>query len=216
MKVETMNRDNEIMPSDLFSGPPLSLLSEADRGLFLFEGDPEMTALVPLMAGWRLVLGERVLFLDGDNRFDPYPIVALAKRLGKEPKAFLASILISRAFTCHQMAALILRELPKGIARHRPKLAIVCAPMATFYDEAVPLIETRNLLTRTTEGLERLAKEIQIAILSPDPPVNVGKRARLPALLREKADRIFSVRRTNGIFSIAEAPSGSSTPAVPT
>ena len=209
-----MRQENETTPGDLFSGPPLSLLSEADRGMFLFEGDPSMMALTPLLAGWRLVRGERVLFLDGDNRFDPYPIVALARHLGKEPKAFLASILISRAFTCHQMAALILRELPKGILRHRPKLAIVGAPLATFYDEAVPLIETRNLLVRTAEGLERLAKEVLIAIFSPDPPVNVGKREGFPALLREKADRVFSVRRTNGIFSITEAPRGFPSPAV--
>ncbi len=41
---------------------PRSLISDTEGGLFLFYGDPALFALSPLLAGWRLELGERVLF----------------------------------------------------------------------------------------------------------------------------------------------------------
>jgi len=178
-----------------FQGPPLSLISDAQEGVFLFYGDPALFALSPLLAGWRLSRGERVLFLDGDNRFDPYPLVNLAKKIGGDPQLFLSSLFVSRAFTCHQMGALVLNQLRVETARHRPRLVILSAPLETFYDETVPLIEARNLLLHLTATLGQLASERIFVILSPFPPKSAGRRTFFLSHIKAQASRVFRVSR---------------------
>lgn len=177
-----------------FSGPPVSLISETGGGFFLFCGDLAAAALPLWMIAWRVLQGERVLFLDGDNRFDLYPIVDLAKRIGHDPKSFLASLFVSRAFTCHQMAVLITNELETGIERHRPRLILLAEPLATFYDEAVPLAEARALLARAVAYLTRVSREGLWVVILTAPPPSSHRRASLFSLISSAADRIFSVR----------------------
>ncbi len=68
-----------------FSGPPVSLISGMPGEVILFCGDAALWQISSQMIGWRLSQSERVLFLDGDNCFNPYPITDLAKRIGQEP-----------------------------------------------------------------------------------------------------------------------------------
>lgn len=179
--------------SVLFYGPPVSLISPRPGGLYLFFGDPALTLLAPRLIAWRLAQDERVLFLDGDNRFNPYPIVDLAKRLGKEPKDFLSAIFVSRAATCHQMATLITRQLPAAIVRYRCRLAVIASPLQTFYDEAVPFAEAKNLLSRAIPALKEAAREgVWIILLAPLSSRSGRPAAFLP-MLKRAADRIFSV-----------------------
>ncbi len=178
-----------------FQDPPLSLISDAKSGIFLFYGDPALFGLVPLLAGWRLSRGERVLFLDGDNRFNPYTLVELAKEIGHDPKAFLSFLFISRAFTCHQMGSLVLNQLQSGITAHHPRLVILCAPLETFYDESVPFIEAKNLLLHIVAALKRLAPDRIFVILSPFPQKSAGRRTFFLSHLKTTANRIFRVDR---------------------
>ncbi|HLG22907.1 MAG TPA: hypothetical protein VI382_08820 [Candidatus Manganitrophaceae bacterium] len=198
----------------LFKGPPLSLLSDAAGGLFLFHGDPALFALAPPLISRRLHRGERVLFLDGDNRFDPYPIVESAKRAGKDPESFLASIFVARAFTCHQMGTLILNQMAAGAARYRPRLILLASPLQTFYDEAVSYTEASRLLRRVGVQLRRTTREkIRIVILSPSPPKTAQKRASFLSFLKEQADRVFSVGRSEETLLITEErPAGVARP----
>lgn len=178
-----------------FRNPPLSFISDAKGGIFLFYGNPALFGLAPLLAGWRLSCGERVLFLDGDNRFNPYSLVALAKDTGHDPKAFLVSLFISRAFTCHQMGSLVLNQLQSGITAHLPRLVILCAPLETFYDEAVPFIEAKNLLLHIVTALGRLSPERIFVILSPFPQKSAGRRTFFLSHIKTAAERIFRVDR---------------------
>ncbi|MFQ5598802.1 MAG: hypothetical protein ACE5GK_12225 [Nitrospiria bacterium] len=176
-----------------FQDPPLSLISDATGGIFLFYGDPVLFGLAPLLSGWRLSRGERVLFLDGDNRFNPYPLVELAKEIGHDPKSFLSSLFISRAFTCHQMGSLVLNQLQSGISTHHPRLVMLCAPLETFYDEAAPFIEAKNLLLHIVTALARLAPDRIFVILSPFPQKSAGRRAFFLSHLKTTAEHIFRV-----------------------
>ncbi|MFQ5597698.1 MAG: hypothetical protein ACE5GK_06570 [Nitrospiria bacterium] len=186
-----------------FQGPPLSLISDAKGGIFLFYGDSALFGLAPLLAGWRLSRGERVLFLDGDNRFNPYPLVELAKEIGHDPKNFLSSLFISRAFTCHQMGSLVLNQLQSGLTTRHPRLAILCAPLETFYDEAVPFIEAKNLLLHIVAALRRLAPDRIFVILSPFPQKSAGRRTFFLSHLKTTAGRIFRVDRTRDTLQSA-------------
>lgn len=178
----------------LFSGPPVSLISGMPGGIVLFCGDDALWPLSLQMIGWRLAQSEQVLFLDGDNCFNPYPITNLAKRIGHDPRRFLSSIFISRAATCHQMTSLITRQLGAGIARHRPRLVLLAEPLATFYDEAVSFTERKTLLSRAVDALVRQAKEGTWIVVLTSPPPHSHKSASLLSIVRNAADRLFSVR----------------------
>ncbi|WDT69473.1 MAG: hypothetical protein MPW17_11810 [Candidatus Manganitrophus sp.] len=161
----------------LFSGPPVSLISGMPGGVIFFCGDAALWPLASEMIGWRLAQSERVLFLDGDNCFNPYPITNLAKRIGHDPRLFLSSIFISRAATCHQMTTLITRQLGIGIARHCPRLVLLAEPLATFYDEAVSFTERKTLLSRAVSTLVRQAREgTWIVVLTSPSPLRTSRR----------------------------------------
>jgi len=188
----------------LFSGPPVSLISGMPGGVIFFCGDAALWPLASQMIGWRLSRSEQVFFLDGDNCFNPYPIVRLAKRIGHDPHRFLSSILISRAATCHQMATLITRQLGAGIARHRPRLVLLAEPLATFYDEAVSFTERKTLLSRAVNTLVRQAREGAWIVILASPPPSSHKSASLLSLVRNAADRLLSVRMNENEILIRE------------
>ena len=176
-----------------FSGPPVSLISGMPGGLILFRGDAALSHLSSRLISWRLAMRERVLFIDGDNRFNPYPIANLAKRIGRDPGTFLSSIFISRAFTCHQMSSLITRQLGDGIARHRPRLVLLAEPLATFYDESIPHLERKTLLSRAVAALARSAREGTWIVMLASAPSS-RKQALLFSMIHHAAQRVFSVQ----------------------
>src|SRR5574341_146440 len=47
------------------------------------------------------------IFVDGGNGFDPYLLSKLATINRENPREILSRVIISRAFTCHQLASLI-------------------------------------------------------------------------------------------------------------
>lgn len=177
--------------------PPFDTLKPARGGLFLLYGDRAILRLGPLIVARRVALSsEPLLYLDGANTFDPYPIVGAARRAGKNPDAVLRSIYVSRAFTCHQMEALIVRELPRAVRHHRPEAAILAGLLETFYDENVPSSETACLLQHALRRLTQMAADgARILILSADPPKPVDGRGGMTDLIRARADRAFRARR---------------------
>jgi hypothetical protein len=178
----------------IFPSPLVSILSSAKGGMFLFYGDSALFDLSAPLAIWSLRLGEPVLFIDGDNRFNPYPLTDLAKKIGLDPEPLLLNLQISRAFTLHHMDALI-NTLPAQIARYRSKFVILSSPLETYYDEAIPLIEAKNFLRRSIIKLSNLAKKgIFIMVLSPLPPKQAKSRADFLSLFKQKAARSFLVK----------------------
>ena len=176
-----------------FQGPPFSLISGDDGGVFVFYGDPSLFLLSPLLAAWRLNHRERVLFLDGNNNFNPYPLVRLAREMGQDPDDFLSSLFVSRAFTCHQMASLVFHQLQTGITEHQPRLVILAGPLETFYDESIPFIEAKNLLLHMLTALSQKATGRIFVILSPFPKKNSGRCTFFLSHMKEQASRVFRV-----------------------
>lgn len=56
--------------------------------------------------------GIQVIYICGDNRFDPYAIARLAKQLRHSREAALSRILVARAFTGYQFDELVRRLEP--------------------------------------------------------------------------------------------------------
>ena len=73
---------------------------------------------------------------DGANSFDPLLIAKIARRAGLIPEELLGRIHISRAFTCHQMEALVVERLAGAFRRFGTNVAIVSGLLDTFPHEA--------------------------------------------------------------------------------
>ena len=98
------------------------------------------------------------LFIDGYNSFDPY---LLSNLVGKQekPKEVLSKIILSRAFTCHQLASLIIREL-KNIIHIFPSTFIAISDMLHMFTDPesdVHYDETKKIVTKMLKSIRNLA-----------------------------------------------------------
>jgi hypothetical protein len=113
-----------------------------------------------------LLHGETVVAVDGGNRFDPYEIGKAARALGGDGKEALSRIRVSRAFTCHQMEALLVRKLPSALARYDARLALVLGLPEAFTDADVPYAEACRLFRSCLSALRRIAlKGIRVVLV---------------------------------------------------
>lgn len=126
--------------------------------LVVLLGDEALPRAMSLTAV-SLAGGEAVLLLDGGNRFDAYPIARAARRWRMPPEDLLRRLFVSRAFTCHQMSALVRESLRPEIERRGARKAIILSLLHTFLDEDVPEREACTLLQGAVESLRRIARE---------------------------------------------------------
>ena len=106
-----------------------------------------------------LLSGEPVVAVDGGNRFDPYEVARAERALGGTGREALSRLLVSRAFTCHQLEALLARRLPAALSRSRARVALVLALPETFADEDVPYAEACRVFRGCLSALRRLSRE---------------------------------------------------------
>ncbi len=106
-----------------------------------------------------LLSGEPTVIVDGGNRFDPYEIARAERALGGSGQAGLSRLLVSRAFTCHQMEALLSRRLAPALARSGARLAVVLGLPETFADADVPCAEASRVFRGCLSALRRIARD---------------------------------------------------------
>jgi hypothetical protein len=106
-----------------------------------------------------LLSGEAVVAVDGGNRFDPYEVARAERALGGSGREALSRLLVSRAFTCHQLEALLARRLPDTLARSHARVALVLGLPETFADEDVPYVEACRVFQACLSALRRLSRE---------------------------------------------------------
>jgi hypothetical protein len=134
-----------------------SLLPASSGAIHLVIAPHAGTALITETAA-RLALAGQVRVLDCGNRFNVYPVAKAVRRLTAEMDPVLDRILLSRAFTCYQVLALLRQETSP-----RPAPILVVDLLATFLDENIPLTESRRLLTLSAERASLLEALMQTA-----------------------------------------------------
>ncbi len=129
-----------------------------------------------------LLRGETVVAVDGGNRFDPYEIGKAARALGGDGKEALSRILVSRAFTCHQMEALLVRRLPAALERYDAGLALILGLPESFTDADVPYAEACRLFRSCLSALRRVAGNgvRVVAVGRAEAPREAGYRSPAP------------------------------------
>ncbi len=137
-------------------------------GLILLQGVPFVMRLGLTIAVRSLLAGDRLCWVDGVNAFDPYAVARLAKRAGRSPKELLARVYVSRAFTCHQLHALVVGRLPRAV-RELPADGVVAVGLgATFHDHEVSPQEAAALFDEVVQALERLATQgVPVLVVNP-------------------------------------------------
>ena len=95
------------------------------------------------------------IFVDGGNGFDPYLLSELAAASKENPKEVLSRIMISRAFTCHQLASLV-KETAKVTKTFPANLVAVSDMLHLFTDpeSEVDDYEIEMILPKMLEHLK--------------------------------------------------------------
>jgi hypothetical protein len=172
---------------------PLLLEKMLQPRLMLFWGahTPTRTLLVALTA--LAAQGHELRLFDGGNRFDGYFVARMARRFVSgngplDPHAILKRIRLSRAFTCFQLAELI-ENTPIS-----PEPLFILDFLSTFYDESVPLRDTKRLLSLTIAHLKRLAASGPVIVGAREPRALVKDRWTLLDQLQIAADNAWLLR----------------------
>lgn len=164
-------------------------------GLYLIYGDIYATDLAQKLLARPLFSQTPVIVLDGNNSFNLYLYTRLAKHFARPPEQFLRLIKISRAFTCHQMVSLAQRTR-QAAEKYHAGLVVVLGPLATFYDENVPLFET-NKLFKKFQGILRDLANSGLKVLLACPEATIQQRSQyLEALKRGAAFRLACERHS--------------------
>lgn len=164
----------------------MDILSDALPGRLLLFFAPAGLAREKLaMVVARLALGGSLFVIDGGNDFDAYAVARAVRRQTHSLDHVLARIRLARAFTCYQMMALLARTPAAACP------AVVMNFLSSFYDDNVPLPESRLLLQAAVGHLHRLSRVAPIIVHTGPPPV--GQPERLPLLhdLRAASGHVY-------------------------
>jgi len=135
-----------------------------------------------------LALRGHVLVVDGGNRFDGYALARTLRRRTPQVRTALKQILLSRAFTCYQMVAM-LAELP---ADGTP--VIILDMLSTFLDENVRLTKRQRLLEESVNLLRRISAGAPVAVWARTRSPDNREDQRLLTPLLEVAHDIWKLQ----------------------
>jgi len=99
--------------------------------------------------------GGTVYYVDGAMRCNPFSMARVLRSRRSDPSGPLSRILIARAFTAHQMDALVREALPA--VRPAPSLAIVSGLDSLLSDAEVKDDEAAGMLGNCAASLEAIA-----------------------------------------------------------
>ncbi|RJP21301.1 MAG: hypothetical protein C4520_09815 [Candidatus Abyssobacteria bacterium SURF_5] len=182
----------EAIRADLKTASPANLITVYGRSA------SSITYLALYMAFAGVAHRVPVVFLDGGNSFNPYLISKLARRIGARPEELLSRVYISRAFTCHQMQALVVDRLEDALRKYSTRVAIVSGLLDTFYDQDVPFGEAYALLNSAATEFVRLAEgSARILLACPDTHLPLADRQKVfLSLLKKVSQKVLHCEDT--------------------
>ncbi len=160
--------------------PPTSHLWKLPtRGLSVLHGSGEASKLNHYFLPRLLLQGQRVLFLDGANCFNPRLLSRFARHRGIPFEQFSRQIQIARAFTCFQLTELTAR-VPRMLERFPANVLMVTALPDLYFDEDIKDWNARVAFEQALRNLRQLAPlPLSVAVFS-------DARAFLPSAPRRR------------------------------
>ena len=157
-----------------------------------------------------LLRAEAVVAVDGANRFDPYEISKAARARGGDGREALSRIRVSRAFTCHQMEALLSSRLPEALSRFDARLALILGLPETFADADVPFAEASRVFRNCLSALRTLARGGTRVVLAGkgEPPAKGSRHAVGPVPADRAGFFRYLVRTADPVLLLKRAEGG--------
>jgi len=201
------------LPSLTFGVEALDNLLTLNFGQFVvFQGKPShplcMLLCVRAMLPCPLGPNSDVIFIDGGNSFDPYSISDNSVEQGLDPEKALERFHISRAFTHHQLARIIIDKLPHAIKKFKAKLVVVSDITPLYCDPDVrgdDRDDSLQIFSKATLTLRMLARRHQCLIVA----TNFERRNTQMACSLEYATHVLmEITRRSGLtrFTLLKHP----------
>jgi hypothetical protein len=121
-------------------------------------------------------LESSTVFVDGGNTFQLYRTSRIARLNGLSPRKVLTRIFISRAFTAHQMTAIILEKLEETVKKFDAKLVILSDFTGLYLDKDIQPEEAKSIFTHVATYLSRFAEQAKVVVLATCPPHYYSRR----------------------------------------
>jgi hypothetical protein len=106
-----------------------------------------------------------IVSVDAGNCTGVYQCVKFARQYYMDIRQVLRSIKVSRAFTIHQVAGLIINSLPKAIEQFRPELVTIVDLLDMFADD--PQVEPEEgmfLINGVMRALQKIPDDILVVV----------------------------------------------------
>ncbi|MBS7657421.1 hypothetical protein KEJ33_05810 [Candidatus Bathyarchaeota archaeon] len=142
-------------------------------------------------------VGSSAVFVDGGNLFDPYLASEVSLLLGLEPETALSNIWVSRAFTSHQMTALLTERLCEILNREGSRLVVVSDIAELYCDLDIGVLEAKRTFNNVTCFLWNLAREKRLLAVSTSLASRERRKRQLEHYLLGRADVVVRVDEGN-------------------
>ena len=140
-----------------------------------------------------------VVFVDGGNNFDPYSISDNSIEQGLDSESVLERTHVSRAFTHHQLASIIIEKLPQAIETFKAKLVVVSDITQLYCDPDVRDDDKDDavlIFRKTVQTLRTLARQRRCLIIA----TNLERRnSRMERSLTDAAHIAANINQNHGL-----------------
>lgn len=182
---------------------------EASSITLMDSGSDFVFHLTSLLCVRSVMEGRNVVFIDGGNSVDPHGMVAIAKRVGLRRLDVLPHVHIARAFTCHQMATLVLETMEGKVREVEAGLLVLSCLPDLFLDEEVPYSEARQLFMRCLERIREVTEDSDvITIITNAGLAKLHRRRGIRRQLYEAADKKVRMTCRRGALLISIVDEG--------
>ena len=182
---------------------------EPRRIALVDSGSDFVFRLTTLLCVRAVLEGDDVVFVDGGDSVDPHGMVALGKRIGLTRADVLPRVHVARAFTCHQMATLLLNMLDTKLEETDAGLVVLSCLPELFLDEDVDGIEAHALFRRSLAAARRsIAGRDVVGLATNAGLAKLYRRKGIRRELYEGVDRVVRMAHGRGGVLIERPDAG--------
>lgn len=163
------------------------------RVTFLEGSREAVDALFQIFCVRELSEEGQVYWVDGGTSFDPHHMARILNRGGYNPRIFLDNIHVSRAFTAHQMCAILEGGLEGAMMKNGPGSIMVPWVSSPFLDDDLEVIEAQYLVRGSLEHLQEISRKQDAAIVLSASMDKGQGRQRIYRSVREYSDQVLNI-----------------------
>jgi hypothetical protein len=132
-------------------------------------------------------LDSSVILVDAANSSEPYLGISLARQYGMSVEDVLSKIITARAFTIHQLASLIINELPKIIQKYKSKFIVISDILGMFSDPYIDSREAQTILQEIVKSISNLSECLVV--------ISISRQTKFDYIINDMCDRIVRISK---------------------